>query len=230
VGAALGLSAPQRSTRWPPRTWKIDTMLKILGRRSSGNTQKVLWCCDELGIAYEREDAGRGYGRTRDPDYLALNPNARVPTLVDDVFALWESNAIVRYLCAKHGMGTWYPTDLERRADMERWMDWQQTTLRPLFHALIDARKAAGGEHAPPDAAAPQLEAMTAAWTILDAHLSRRPYVGGERLTMADFPYCYILNRWYRLPLPHAGLPNVRAWFERLCEREAFRTNVLTQV
>ena len=204
-------------------------MLKILGRRSSGNTQKVLWCCDELAISYEREDAGRSYGRTRDPDYLALNPNARVPTIVDDGFALWESNAIVRYLCAKHGMGTWYPTDLKRRADMERWMDWQQTTLRPHFHALIDARDVTAEAGAATDVVAPKLEAMMAAWTILDSHMATRPYIGGERLTMADFPYCYILNRWYRLPLAHDGLPHIRAWFERLCEREAFRRNVLTQ-
>jgi glutathione S-transferase len=116
-------------------------MLKILGRRTSGNTQKVLWCCDELGLAYEREDVGRGFGRNHEPEYLAMNPNGRVPTIVDDGFVLWESNAIVRYLCAKHGMGTLCPTDLQRRADMERWMDWQQTTLRPRFHALFDALK-----------------------------------------------------------------------------------------
>ena len=95
-------------------------MLKILGRKNSGNTQKVLWCCDELGIAYEREDAGRGFGRNHEPAYLALNPNGRVPTIVDDGFSLWESNVIVRYLCAKHGMGTLCPSAPQRRADAER--------------------------------------------------------------------------------------------------------------
>ena len=114
-------------------------MLKILGRKTSGNTQKVLWCCDELSLAYEREDYGRGFGNNHEPAYLALNPNGRVPTIVDDGFVLWESNAIVRYLCARHGMGTLCSPELERRADMERWMDWQQTTLRPRFHALYDA-------------------------------------------------------------------------------------------
>src|SRR5476651_1489081 len=93
-------------------------MLKILGRSTSGNTQKVLWCCDELGIAYEREDVGREFGKNREPTYLGLNPNGRVPTIVDDGFVLWESNAIVRYLCAKHGMGTLCPPELQRRADM----------------------------------------------------------------------------------------------------------------
>jgi glutathione S-transferase len=199
-------------------------MLKILGRKTSGNTQKVLWCCDELGIAYEREDVGREYGRNHEPAYLALNPNGRIPTIVDDGFVLWESNAIVRYLCARHGMGTLFPPELQRRADMERWMDWQQTTLRPHFHALFNALQSA----VPPGAAA--LESLTKAlhdaWKILDAQLAKQPFIAGDNLTMADIPFCYIVNRWYKLPVAHGGLPHVKAWFDRLCERPAFRRNV----
>jgi glutathione S-transferase len=199
-------------------------VLKILGRKTSGNTQKVLWCCDELGIAYDREDYGRGFGNNHEPAYLALNPNGRVPTIVDDGFVLWESNAIVRYLCARHGMGTLCAPEPERRADMERWMDWQQTTLRPRFHALFDALK----ETVPVDAAAVEglKKAMDDAWGILDAQLARQPFVAGDRLTMADIPFCYIVNRWYRLPVEHRGLTHVKAWYDRLCERPAFRRNV----
>ena len=199
-------------------------MLKILGRRTSGNTQKVLWCCDELGIAYQREDVGREFGRNHEPAYLALNPNGRVPTMVDDGFVLWESNAIVRYLCARHGMGTLCPPEQQRRADMERWMDWQQTTLRPHFHALSNALQNA----IPPNAAALDSlkQDMHEAWKILDAQLSTRPFIAGDNLTMADIPFCYIINRWYRLPLEHRGLTYVKAWYERLCERPAFRRNV----
>ena len=198
-------------------------MLKILGRRTSGNTQKVLWCCDELGIAYEREDYGRGFGNNQEPAYLALNPNGRVPTLVDDGFVLWESNAIVRYLCAKHGMGTLCPPELQRRADMERWMDWQQTTLRPHFHALSNALQTVP----PNDAALESLKkALDEAWKILDAQLAKQPFIAGVDLTMADIPFCYIINRWYKLPIEHRGLINVKAWYDRLCERPAFRRNV----
>ncbi len=197
-------------------------MLKILGRKTSGNTQKVLWCCDELGVPYEREDVGRGFGRNHEPAYLALNPNGRVPTIVDDGFVLWESNAIVRYLCAKHGMGTWCPAELQRRIDMERWMDWQQTTLRPRFHALSDALKSTA---APGDIEALK-NAMEDAWRILDAQLARHSYVAGAALTMADIPFCYIVNRWYKLPIEHQGLSNLKAWFDRLCERPAFMRNV----
>lgn len=199
-------------------------MLKILGRKTSGNTQKVIWCCDELGIAYEREDVGRGFGKNHEPDYLALNPNGRVPTIVDDGFVLWESNAIVRYLCAKHGMGTLYPRELERRADMERWMDWQQTTLRPHFHALSDARQ--GTDSSSEATIASLKKALESTWKILDEHLAKQPYIGGDGLTMADIPFCYIVNRWYKLPVEHSGLPNVRAWFDRLCGRQAFLRNV----
>ncbi len=199
-------------------------MLKILGRRNSGNTQKVLWCCDELGLAYEREDVGREFGRNHEPDYLAMNPNGRVPTIVDDGFILWESNVIVRYLCAKHAMGTLCPTDLRRRADMDRWMDWQQTTLRPRFHALFDALNGA----VPADSAALDnlTKAMDEAWNVLDAQLAKHPYITGTELTMADIPFCYIVNRWYKLPIGHHGLTSVKAWYDRLSERPAFRRNV----
>lgn len=199
-------------------------MLKILGRKTSGNTQKVLWCCDELGLAYEREDIGRGFGGNDQPAYLALNPNGRVPTLIDGSFVLWESNAIVRYLCAKHAAGSLYPVELERRADMERWMDWQQTTLRPRFHALFDALKMSPAA----DAAEVQTlrRALDDAWQILDAQLAKHSYVAGAQLTMADIPFCYILNRWHRLPIERAGLTHVKAWYARLCDRPAFRRNV----
>ncbi len=199
-------------------------MLKILGRKTSGNTQKVLWCCDELGLAYEREDVGRGFGKNHEPAYLTLNPNGRIPTMVDDGFVLWESNTIVRYLSAKHGMGTLYPQELQQRADMERWMDWQQTTLRPHFHALSNALQST----APTGDVEMEClrKALDDAWKILDAQLANRPYIAGAILTMADIPFRYIINRWYKLPIEHRGLPNVKAWFDRLCERPAFLRNV----
>src|SRR5207248_11359982 len=134
----IGVCRRQTNSRTDQRTM---TMLKILGRKTSSNVQKVLWCCDELGIAFEREDVGGPYGRNNTPEYLALNPNGLVPTIDDDGFILRESNAIVRYLCAKHGIGKLCPTDLQRRADADRWMDWQQTTLGPpmgiLFRGLL---------------------------------------------------------------------------------------------
>ena len=115
-------------------------MLKIWGRKNSINVQKVLWCCAELGIKYDRIDAGMEHGVNNTPEYRAMNPNGTIPTIDDDGFVLWESHAIVRYLAAKHGAGTLWPADLKQRADSDRWMDWAHTFARefqrPVFWAL----------------------------------------------------------------------------------------------
>jgi len=118
-------------------------MLKIWGRANSINVQKVLWCCGELGLQYDRIDAGNEFGVNKTPQYRALNPNGLVPTIEDGDFQLWESNVIVRYLAQKSGHGRLYPANIKTRFDAERWMDWQATVfwpaLRPLFIELIDA-------------------------------------------------------------------------------------------
>src|SRR5688572_17398264 len=116
-------------------------MLKIWSRRNSINVQKVLWCCGELGLDYERIEAGLAFGVNNTPEYKALNPNGLVPTIDEDGFILWESHAILRYLARKHGSGTIWPTDARAAADVDRWMEWYSTTLwpnvRPIFHNLI---------------------------------------------------------------------------------------------
>ncbi|MEO7726198.1 MAG: glutathione S-transferase family protein [Burkholderiales bacterium] len=201
-------------------------MLKILGRKTSGNTQKVLWCCDELGIEYGREDVGRTFGRNHEPAYLALNPNGRVPTIVDDGFSLWESNAIVRSLCAKHGLGTLCPSEPQHRADAERWMDWQQTTLRPAFHALGATLKKTSPAQSDKAVVESLEKGVRDAWKILDAQLATQSCVAGDRLTMADIPFCYIIHRWYKLPVEHSGFANLKAWYDKLCARPAFRRNI----
>jgi len=104
-------------------------MIKIWGRKNSVNVQKVLWCCDELGIPYERVDAGGEFGGTREPEYLAMNPTALIPTIRDDGVTLWESNTIVRYLAAKYGAGSLWPEDLAARSLAEKWMDYQLGTV-----------------------------------------------------------------------------------------------------
>lgn len=201
-------------------------MLKILGRKTSSNVQKVLWCCDELGVPFEREDIGGNFGKNHEPAYLALNPNGRVPTINDDGFILWESNAIVRYLSARHDMGTLYPVELQRRTDADRWMDWQQTTLRVPMRTLSRAL-----QRTPPDPAdAAQLEnakkAAGEAWKILDSQLAKQPFVAGLTLTMADIPFCSNVHRWHQLPVERPKLPNLEAWYGRLCERPAFRRHI----
>ena len=118
-----------------------NLMLKILGRKSSSNVQKVLWCCAEIGLAFERADIGGDFGGNKTPDYLALNPNGLVPTINDDGFILWESNSCVRYLAAKYGKGKLWPADPQVAASASRWMDWQLSTVNApvgtLFRSML---------------------------------------------------------------------------------------------
>lgn len=202
-------------------------MLKIWGRLTSVNVQKVVWCVDELGIDYQRIDAGRDFGIVGTPEYLAKNPNGLIPVIEDDGFVLWESNAIVRYLSAKYGMGTLCPADARARADADRWMDWQTTTfnpsIAPAFWHLIrfapDKRDAAVIENARATA-----EKHLA---LLNAHLASNEFVTGDRFTMGDIPLACSVNRWYKLPLAHASHANVERWFRTVSTRKA-ATQVVT--
>ena len=198
-------------------------MLKIWGRATSANVMKPLWACDEMGVAYEHEEVGGAFGRTKDPEYLAMNPNSRVPTIVDDGFVLWESNAIVRYLAAKHGKGTLAPTDPQEHADADRWMDWQQTTvlpfMTPIFWGLVRTPEA---DRKPEVIEAARKEGI-AVWGILDARLKGRDFIMGDRLTMADIPLGPQLHRWMNLITDRPAMPNLEAWYGRLLARPAFK-------
>ncbi len=202
-------------------------MLRIWGRTDSYNLQKVMWCVAELGIAHQRIDAGGEYGVTDRPDYLAMNPNGRVPTIDDDGFVLWESNAIVRYLAARHGMGTLCPADPRDRADADRWMTWQSATvgrnMRGLIHALFNPPP----DRRDPVAAAPMVETAIGHWAILDVHLNGRAYVMGSDFTMADIPMGAYALRWFDMDIERPAMPGLEAWYDRLRDREAYRIHVM---
>jgi glutathione S-transferase len=203
-------------------------MLKIWGRTNSVNVQKVLWCLTELDVPYERVDAGLKFGRNDEPWYLALNPNGRVPLLQDGDFSLWESNTIVRYLAAKHGLGTLCPKSLETRAHAERWMDWQLSVLVTpvsiVFWNLI--RTPATGPD--PAAIAKATAEANRAAAILDGHLAKNEFVAGPRFTMGDIPVGATVHRWLALPgVERPPLPALTAWQARLSERLGFRTHVM---
>ncbi len=202
-------------------------MLKILGRNNSSNVQKVIWCCEELGIAYAREDIGGKFGRNREPEYLALNPNGTVPTIVDDGFVLWESNAIVRYLAAKYGAGKLYPNDPQTRGLADRWMDWQLTVvgpaITPVFFGLIRTPPEKR-DKAAIDAARDKL---AAAMKILDGYLAKSDYVAGGSLTIGDIPIGIMTYRWYTLEIKREDFSNLKRWYDRLAQRPAFQKHVI---
>jgi glutathione S-transferase len=202
-------------------------VLRIWGRSNSINVQKVLWCCGELDVSYHRVDIGGPFGGTGEPEYLRLNPNGLVPTISDGGFVLWESNAIVRYLATKHGTGTLCPEDLAKRADADRWMDWQMGTLwanfRPAFVGLV---------RTPPEKRdrayiAPALRKTAENLAILDTHLTGRDYVTGPAFTMADIPLGATAYRWFSLDIERPPMPNLEAWYERLCARAPYKATVM---
>ncbi len=196
-------------------------MLTLWGRLNSINVQKVVWALEELGLPYERTDAGRGFGVVDTPEYGVLNPNRLVPTLRDGDFVLWESNAIVRYLAANHDAGGLWPADLRVRADADRWMDWQTTTfgpaMGPAFHGLIRTAPEKQ-DRAAIAASIASAEPMAA---LLDVHLADRPYVAGDAFTMGDISAGAAAHRWLNLPIERQARPNIERWHGQLLERPA---------
>ncbi len=203
-------------------------MLRIWGRANSSNVMKVLWLCEELSVPFERIDAGGAFGRTREPDYLAKNPNALVPTVEEpDGFVLWESNAILRYLARSRAPGNpIYPSDLRAAADCDRWMDWQGTALNPplvtvyftLFRIPEPERDWAAFE-----GAKAQAEAL---FGMLDRRLSGRPFLCGEAFTLADIALGIYAYRWLKLPVERAPAPNLQRWHDVRAERSGFARHV----
>jgi glutathione S-transferase len=203
-------------------------MLKIWGRTNSINVQKVLWCCHELGLEYERIDAGLHFGVNDTADYSAMNPTGLVPTIEDGGFLLWESNVIVRYLSHKHSTGGLCPADIVIRFDAERWMDWQTAqfwaVLRPLYIALI--RTPVAQRDAGVISRAEKLS--SSAVRILETRLADRPFLAGDAFTMGDIPAAVTVHRWYGLDIERPEMPNVMRWYDRMRERPAFRRIVMT--
>ncbi len=202
-------------------------MLKVWGRTSSVNVQKVLWCCEELEIAYERVDAGGPFGGTQEPEYLAMNPNGLVPTIADDGFSLWESNTIVRYLCARYGEGVLWAAAPADRSLAERWMDFQLGTLWPAFRAGFLGLTRTPPERRDPVAIQASLDSTADALSVLDAHLAPGEYVAGDRLTMADLALGPMVYRWLNIDIERPPLPNLEAWHERLTGRPAYQKSVM---
>lgn len=202
-------------------------MLKIWGRTTSSNIQKVLWCCTELGLDYERIDAGLHFGVNKTSEYLTMNPNGVVPTIDDDGYVLWESNVIVRYLASRHGAGTLCPKDPKTRYLSERWMDWQQTTswppVRTVFQGLIRTPPEKRDDKAIEAARKEGFRVLK----ILDDHLATRDYLETGAFTMGDIPNGPCIYRWFELGHSRDDLPNLARYHDRLAERPGFREHVM---
>jgi glutathione S-transferase len=198
--------------------------MRLLGRLSSINVRKAAWACDESGLAFRQEDWGTGFRSTREPGFLALNPNALVPVLVDGETVLWESNTIVRYLAGKAGRADLLPTDPARRARVEQWMDWQATELNGAWSYAFLALVRKSPAHQEPE----RIRASLAEWDrlmgLLDRHLAAGgPHVAGADFTVADIVLGLSTHRWRSTPHDLPDLPALAAYYDRLCQRPAFR-------
>jgi glutathione S-transferase len=202
-------------------------MLRIWGRTSSINVQKVMWAVAELGLAHERIDAGGAFGRLDGPDYAALNPNRLIPVLEDGPTVIWESNSIVRYLAARYGAGALWPEDAGHRALADRWMDWQITMLQPAIAPVFIGLIRTPPERRDMAAIVAGAERLGQAMQILDGHLRNRPFVAGDTLTMGDIPVGCVCWRYANLDIARPELPAIAAYRQRLEERAGYRTQVM---
>jgi glutathione S-transferase len=202
-------------------------MIKIWGRTDSSNVQKVLWCCGELGLEFERVDWGGKFGGNKDQSYLEMNPNGLVPTIQDGEFILWESNSIMRYLVEKYGQGRLLPSTIQGRANANRWMDWQLSTLNPaivpLFWNLIRTPE----DKRDPSVVKRALEQSVSAWQIVDRYLSESKYLAGDALSIGDIPVGVWAYRWFKLPIDRPPLRSLDAWYRGLCERPAYQKHIM---
>lgn len=197
--------------------------MKLLGRAASINVRKVLWTCAELGLDYEHEEC-----RLDTPAFLALNPNAMVPVLVDGDFVLWESNSICRYLAGRQGRLDLLPAEPQARARVEQWMDWQAGELNNSWRYALMGLVRQSPAHQDPTLLAAGVAGWNRHLEILARQLeaSGGDYVTGASFTLADVVLGLSVHRWLSAPLgARPALPALHRYYERLSERPGFRAH-----
>lgn len=203
-------------------------MLRVWGRRSSFNTQKVLWLVDELGLEHEHIPAGGDFGLLDTPEFRTMNPHGRVPVIEDGDTVVWESHACLRYLAATHGKGNFWIDDPAGRSLVDRWMDWSHTTLQPDFLMGVF-----WGYYRTPEARRNmvavnrRIAACKAHFRLLDGMLATRPFLLGDRLSLADITAGTSLYRYFAIDVERPDVPHVEAWYRRLQDRPAYREHVM---
>jgi glutathione S-transferase len=205
-------------------------MLTIWGRANSSNVKKVLWCAEELGLAYEHIPAGGAFGLVDDPAYRALNPNGLVPTVRDGELILWESNSIVRYLAARYGEGTLYARDPGERAQGDRWMDWTTANISAPFRDVFWNMVRTAPEKRDMAAVEAGLKRCGTLLAIADKALGEAPYLSGQSFGMGDIPLGCTAFGWFEMPIERPDLPNLAAWYQRLKLRRAYLKTVKTEL
>ncbi|MEM1078831.1 MAG: glutathione S-transferase [Pseudomonadota bacterium] len=202
-------------------------MLEIWGRPYSSNVIPVIWTAAELELPYRLQLAGGSFGKLDTVAYGQINPNRMIPAIRDGDFALWESLAIIRYLCDRYGAGGLSPTDSQTRATADQWMEWSASRAFPPVIELFFATVRTDPEQRDPSRIAALRDAAHEALTVLDRHLADRPYVCGAAFTMGDIPLGCVVYRYFNVEVDRPPLPHVAAWYQRLSTRPAYRSHVM---
>jgi glutathione S-transferase len=202
-------------------------MIKIWGRNTSSNVQKVMWAIGEMKLAHQRIDVGGAFGKNNEAPYLAMNPNGLVPTLEEeDGFTLWESNSIVRYLAAKHADRTLEPADLKTRALAQKWMDWQLSVMGPVITPVFWGLIRTPPEKRDPAAIEAGKVKTIAAAKMLDDQLGKTKYLAGDAFSYGDIPVGIMVYRYVQLIPERPPMPQLDRWYTAISSREAFKQQV----
>lgn len=205
-------------------------MLKVWGRKNSSNVKKVLWCLKELNVPYEQIDVGGPFGGLNDAHYLAINPNATIPTLQEDDFSLWESNTIIRYLCSKYNDNVLYPHDLKQRATIEKWMDWSNGSLFSPIQQMMRQIVRTPKEQQNSQQVSALKETLNHLMKIADDQLAKTPYFAGETLSLADISIAPLFYPWREVCKENTHFAHLERWFAQLSKNTLFREVVLLPV
>ena len=202
-------------------------MIKIWGRNTSSNVQKVMWAIGEMKLPHQRIDVGGAFGKNNEAPYLAMNPNGLVPTLEEeDGFTLWESNSIVRYLAAKNADRTLEPADLKTRARAQKWMDWQLSVMGPAITPVFWGLIRTPPEKRDANAIAAGKAKTVAAAKMLDEQLGKTAYLAGDAFSYGDIPVGIMVYRYVQLIPERPAMPQLDRWYAAISSRDAFKEQV----
>src|SRR5262249_41810104 len=203
-----------------------EAMLKVWGRKTSSNVQKVMWAIGDLGLEHERVDIGGPFGKNKEPADLVMNPHGPRPPPRDRGAMVWESNSTPRYLAPKYGAGKLEPADLKTRALASQWMDWQLTVAAPAIFGAFWGLIRTPPEKRDAAAIAASQQKTTEAMQIFDANLSKRAYAAGDNFSIGDIPVGIMVYRFWQLVPDRPSLPNLERWYAQIEKRPGLRDHV----
>lgn len=192
----------------------------------SQHARRVVSLLEEANIPYTLKNVAMDQGEHMTPAFLDLNPNHQVPVLQDDDFRIYESNAILRYLCNKHQLDQWYPSDAQQRAMVDQWLDWTQCRMSP---AVIDIvlNKVFLGADGDKEAVARGEKRLQELLPILESGLQRTPYLAGSHPTIADLS---IASNIFQLGMADVAVSGKTAsWYQRIADLPGFQKSLPQQ-